>query len=235
MATVRSADLAAFDEGDGLRRLRMVLEDPRVVLDQIGILIVKESGRAFRFQKLGGVKWKPRRVPNWPALLADAQKGARTPPDRRFRSTPALMDTGLLAKSVAHRLIGKDMVEVGVGGVAKTYADVHQVGGTSLTVPITQAIQERLWEWIKGAKKSAKAAQKRAVKALGTTEEAARVAAASKAQTKATALDSIRWLLNKNLRGKRLKVKVPARPFVGLPPNLVREIERTLGVSVRVA
>jgi phage gpG-like protein len=297
MATVRAEDLLAFDEGDGLARLRRILEDPRVVLDQIGILIVKESGKAFREQKLGNYKWRPRKVPNMAGILSDAARGASKPKDQRFRPTPALIDTGLLARSIAHRLVGRDTVEVGVGGAAKTYADVHQVGGTTQTVPISQAVQERLWEWMKSADGSAKGIRGRKVakakagalasdgvllnlkaelkhakkkanveakrsggrhrkydgfvadlkEQIVTRKRVLRGQASASVpsdasihwggkETRARAaagLASLRWLLNKNLRGHRLNVKVPARPFIGLPPNLVGEIERTLGVHVR--
>ena len=322
VATIRSEDLAAFSEGDGLRRLREVLERPAIVLDQIGALIVKESGKAFRDERLGGVAWKPRRVPNVPGILKDAAMNASKPPDRRFKARPVLIDTGLLARSVTHHMAGPDVVEVCVGGVAKTYADVHQIGGASQTVPITEQVQNRLWAWIKSATglgkiirknkirvakqkalkgeggrmdaqlkrlnrelRKAKTQMKRERKAFnratsGISKEAREhlkekdhglllaqnVVGAAKQDVRerrkaigkdidaatprdksiawggkeqkeraASGLEGMRWLLNPNLRGKRLSVKVPARPFVGLPPDLVREIERTLGVSVRVA
>lgn len=54
---------------------------------------------------------------------------------------------------------------------------------------------------------------------------------------KATALHArtqqLGWLLNKGLTGRRLTVHHPARPMVGVPAELVQEVEKLYGISVR--
>lgn len=154
---------ASFDPGPRLRALAELLDRPRGVLEAIGGFIVKESGKAFREQRLGNFPWKPRVNPNWPALLRDAESGAARPPQRRFQERPALMDTGLLARSIAHQVVSNTDVEVGVAGVAKAYADIHQVGGKSQSVVVTKAIQHRLWGWIKGSDGSARGIRSRKI------------------------------------------------------------------------
>lgn len=41
-----------------------------------------------------------------------------------------------------------------------------------------------------------------------------------------TGLAKVGWLLNKKMTGRRLSVKHPARPFVGVPPTLLKDVER---------
>lgn len=224
---------ASFDPGPRLRALAELLERPRGILEAIGGFIVKESGKAFREQRLGNFPWKPRVNPNWPALLRDAEKGAAKPPQRRFQERPALMDTGLLARSIAHRVVSNTDVEVGVAGVAKAYGDKHQVGGEVETAIVTKAIQHRIWLWIKAARKAAPRAAARAAASVGTPNQAKAAKAAGAAGRAAAGLEKVRWLLNPHLRGQRIRHRIHARPFIGLPGTLVQEIERTIGVSVR--
>lgn len=297
---------ASFDPGPRLRALAELLERPRGILEAIGGLIVKESGKAFREQRLGNFPWKPRVNPNWPALLRDAESGAAKPPQRRFQERPALMDTGLLARSIAHRVVSNTDVEVGVAGVAKVYGDKHQVGGEVESVIVTKAIQHRIWKWISSATgsdkktrarrvskataariasdptlarlnadlKAARAEFRRESKALKQTTapaglpQARRIARGKvdviqekiskrrrelgaevrdllpppkaiawggkeKRGRAAAGLEKVRWLLNPHLRGQRIRHRIHARPFIGLPGTLVQEIERTIGVSVR--
>lgn len=222
-----------FDPGARLRALGELLERPRAVLEVIGAMIVKESGKAFREQRLGAFPWKPRITPNWPALLRDAESGAARPPMRRFQDRPALLDTGLGARSIASRVVSATDVEVGVAGVAKRYMDQHQVGGDVESVTVTKAIQHRIWLWIKTARRAAPRAASRATAAAGTANAARAVKAAGAAAKALQGLESVRWLLNPHLRGQRIRHRIHARPFIGLPGTLVQEIERTIGVSVR--
>ena len=269
-------------------------------------MIVKESGRAFREQRLGNFPWKPRVNPNWPALLRDAESGAGKPPQRRFQARPALSDTGLLARSIAHRVVSATDVEVGVAGVAKVYGDKHQVGGEVESVLVTKAIQHRIWKWLSSATGSDRKTRAKRVKnataasvesdgtikrlraelkatnaqvrahqktmrmpmqpvgtssALGAAQrrqsdlrakiserrqklgadvrailpapKAIAWGGKAKQATAAAGLEKVRWLLNPHLRGQRIRHRIHARPFIGLPGTLVQEIERTIGVSVR--
>ncbi len=220
-----------FQEGARFRTIRGVLENPRAVLVGIGALVVKESQRAFREQRMGSVPWKSRGEtrmnPNWPAIRRDFAQGKAAPAARRFQDRPVLMDTGLLKKSVTFRLIGRDAVEV---GSVLSYAAALHFGRDTQTVPITKAIQDRLEDWIDKSQAKGNRAKKRKWK-TGTTEK--QMASAAKSVQTADAAGRLRWLLSPLLRGQSLTVKHPARPIVGLPKSLVAEIEKELGVAVR--
>lgn len=294
MARLRTRDVG-FEEGAALARLRRALAEPRDLLNAIGALIVKESGRAFRLERLGPWRWKNRDEtkmnPNWPGLIADATRGRSTPPLERFRAGPVLQDTGLLARSVNHQVIGNDTVEAGVGGPAKAYGDKLHAGLPSQTLPLTQSVQRRIGEWIKAARRTLRslggALKRRAVKRATssdvglaqaqaerksilsrygkgskktkadrqrlqtlnadirsrrdrasrarpdapTSREAAR---GDRARTLKEGISKVGWLMNKKFRGRTFTIKHPPRPIVGIPPNLVREVERTIGVRLRV-
>jgi len=143
-----------FDEGDRIRRIRQALGNPQAALKAIGALMMSESRNAFRAQKFGNVEWAPRSVPNRFAVLMDFSQGGTTkPPARRFQPRPALVNrggAGGLQSTIAFRLVGNDTVEVGTN---LPYASVHQFGGTTESVQITETIQEKLKKWLKGSGK----------------------------------------------------------------------------------
>jgi phage gpG-like protein len=211
MAT-RPVGFESFTEGTRLRAVRMSLDDARFALEGIGALVVSQSQRAFQMQRLGNATWKSRgdtgMNPNWPAILADLSAG-RTPPDRRFRDRPALMDRGTLRNSIAKRIVDSTSVEV---GSRLPYAAVLHAGGESQSVPITQELQGKLWKWIKARRGGAK-----------------RSGASESTKARGAGADKLRWLLNPHLRGTRLTIEHPARPIVGLPRQLVADIESLYG------
>lgn len=221
----------ALNEGSRLRMLRGLFDDPRALLTAMGALTVKQSQRAFREQRMGNVRWKTRgdtrMNPNWPAILADMAAGRASVPERRFRDSPVLVDTGMLKRSVTWRLVGRDTVEIGSN---LPYAGVLHAGGESKTVPITKAVQDRLSDWIDRTFKRGQRAAKRKW-SVGTTPQ--QMARDAKAQQRGSVALRLQWLLNPSLRGQRLTVRHPPRPIVGFPPDLVREIEREVGVKVR--
>lgn len=133
------------DPGDKVRRVEADLANPERILKQIGILMVAESQQAFAQQQFGGRQWQPRSVPNVFALIADFAAG-KNPPARRFEARPALRDTGRLAASIAFRVLG-NATEVGTN---LPYAAVLNDGGEQKSEKITEAVQERLWKWLKG-------------------------------------------------------------------------------------
>ncbi len=53
-------------------------------------------------------------------------------------------------------------------------------------------------------------------------------------QAKADRASELGWLLNKKFRNTRLEINHPARPIVGIPAMLVNDIERIIGVKIRV-
>lgn len=221
----------AFQEGGRLRILRGIFEDPRSILTAIGALVVKQSQRAFREQKMGKTAWKSRGEtgmnPNWPAIIADFASGRASPPERRFQDSPVLMDTGMLKKSVTFRLAGRDVVEVGSN---LPYAGVLHAGGESKTAALTKSVQDRIQDWMDRAVGRAKKARGRKW-GVGTTPK--QMARDSKAVQGGDRAQKLRWLLSPRLTGQQLTVRHPARPIVGVPENLAAEIEREVGVKVR--
>lgn len=218
-------------EGSGLRLLREVVERPRAVLVGIGALLVRTSQRAFREQRMGKAVWKSRGEtgmnPNWPAILADFAAGKSAPPERRFQDRPALVDRGDLKRSVTFRVVSDDTVEAGSN---LPYAAVLHSGGESKTPTITKAIQDRLSDWIDKALGRGQRAAKRQW-GVGTTD--AQMARDAKAVKRGQVANKLQWLLNPQLQGQALTVRHPPRPIVGLPDELVREVESLFGVTIR--
>jgi len=188
---------ATFDRGAKVRRMEAALQNPRRALTQIGALMVAESQRAFKMQRLGRNVWKARSPVNVFGIIADFHAGKRSPPQRRFERRPALRDTGRLSASIAFRLVGTEAVEV---GSSLPYAGVHQTGGTTESMPITAQVQERLWQWLKGRGSAYKS--------------------------------KLGWLLNRKFRDQKLTQEVPARPFVGITPTLMRDVKTIVGVAI---
>lgn len=184
---------------------------------------------------MGSVHWKDRgetdMVPNWPGVLADLEHGT-TPKRHRFDARPVLRDTGRLKGSIAFRLIADHTVEV---GTRLPYAGVLHAGGESKSVRITAAIQERLWKWIQKARARMKSAPKRLEKARqsGDEEKAARaVKTTDRDIVQGSMAEKLTWLLNKKFTDDQLTIKHPARPIVGLPDDLVRDIEQRYGHKI---
>lgn len=240
----------SYDEGARLRRLSVALEDPRWILTGIGALLESASQRAFREERMGAIKWKTRdetgMVPNWPAILAHFAAKSTAPPNRNFHAKNTLIGTGRLAGSIKSRVVGEDTVEVGTN---VPYGKALHEGGESETVKITEALQNRMWDWMKKvigrsvtkkgkvSTKASRAAKRyeNAKAKYGADSEKAQKAGASAARASKAAVhvEKLRWLLNKNLRGEQLTVKHPKRPLVGLPPDTAREIEKRYGARVR--
>lgn len=123
------------------------LENPKHVLDAVGLLVVSQAQKAFREQKFNNVQWKPRQVPNVFGIIADfSQGGTKTPPMRRWQPTPALFDKGALLKSLSYRIKGADTV---LAGSWLPYAGKHQYGGVTESLPITAAVQDKLDKFLK--------------------------------------------------------------------------------------
>lgn len=221
--------LEAFDEGTRLRAFRELVENPRFVLTGIGALLVERSERAFAEQRMGSIRWKSRgdtkMNPNWPAILRDFHEGRTTPPGRRLKPQPVLVDRQMLRRSFSYRVITGDTVEA---GTVLPYAGVLHAGGESKTVPVTAVIQQKLWKWIQSVTGRAM----RSAKKAGKDKTPQARAKASDDLKAAEGVASLKWLLNKSLVGQRLTVKHPARPMVGLPPDLVADIEGLYGQKV---
>lgn len=219
-----------LEEGTALARLRAELENPAATLAAVGAALVAESHKAFRTERWAGRQWQQRVNPNWPGVLADLQSSSE-PKARRFRDRPVLRDTGLLARSFAWARTGADEVEA---GTVVRYAQVLHAGGTSKSPPVTEEVQKRLWAWIRRTRSRVVSAARSAGKAApGEAKEKADARLGS-ALGRAEAADRLRWLLSPSLRGQRIDIEHPARPMVGLPATLVEDVERYVGVSIRV-
>lgn len=113
------------------------------LLDRIGLLLVSRAQKSFRAQSRGGKGWLPRAAPNAAGLVRDFASGAN-PPARRFQSRPALIDTGTLRNSITYRK-GKDFVEI---GSPLSYAEVHNRGGETEPIPVTDTVKKNLRKWL---------------------------------------------------------------------------------------
>lgn len=136
---------ATFTKGAKLERIEKKLDGPAIALKQIGALMVAESQASFKAQEFGGERWRERAEINVFGIIADFHSGKASPPKRRFQSSPALRDTGALAKSIAFVVKG-DTVEVGTN---LHYAAVHLTGGEVESKPITGKVRRLLWKWLK--------------------------------------------------------------------------------------
>tara|TARA_R110000824_G_scaffold322523_3_gene509345 strand:+ start:16102 stop:17145 length:1044 start_codon:yes stop_codon:yes gene_type:complete len=147
-----------------LTRIRKRLEDPTVLLRQIGIVVAKNAQKSFDEQSFGSNSWSPRykgtRAGAEPSIniagaLQDFTEGKRKPKNRRFQTTPALMDTGLLRRSLgvsnSVKRVSSHAVVVGVFGKAEFYAPYQQFGGTRKT-PVTEGALDNYSYWMKGLK-----------------------------------------------------------------------------------
>lgn len=137
---------ATFKKGAKVSRWEANLANPSAALKQIGVLMVAESRRAFTEQRFGAKPWQPRAPVNIFGIIADFHQGKKAPPNRRFERRPALRDTGRLAGSIAFRLIGTSVVEVGSN---LPYAGAHHTGGEVESQPITQKVRAALWKWLR--------------------------------------------------------------------------------------
>jgi len=136
---------AGFRKGAKITRWERALANPAAALKQIGALMVAESQAAFKLQRFGRTAWAPRARVNVFGILADMKKGS-TPPNRRFQRRPALRDTGRLAASIAFSVSGKTVTV----GSNLPYAAAHHLGEEVESEEITEEIQTKLWEWLKG-------------------------------------------------------------------------------------
>lgn len=137
-----------FDPGRKLSGMSRQLEKPTDALKQVGVIVTASSRQAFRDQSFDGQKWRDRAVPNIFGALEDFDTGRASPKPRRFDARPALVDTGTLRRSIAHRIVDKRTVEI---GTTLDYAQTHNAGEESESVTITESIQKKLAKWLRGA------------------------------------------------------------------------------------
>lgn len=174
------------------------LENPQVILKQVGALMVSASQRAFGDQKFGSFKWPPRYpnqadpVVNVAGVVADLNLGSPIKA-RRFQRRKALIDTGALEASIASRVVGKNKVEV---GSPLERAATHQHGLVSVQ-PVTQKAKKGLAKFLLDRAK---------------TENPRRDPVTQK----------LKFLLNPNVNS--LSTQVAQRPFLGITDELEGDI-----------
>ena len=102
-----------------IARVTARLGEPGPLLSRLGLLLVRESTKAFAEQSFDGVAW-PERYPGQPTprvniagVVADLNAG-RNPSRRRFDPRPANVDTNSLRRSISSRVdVASQSVEVG--------------------------------------------------------------------------------------------------------------------------
>ena len=141
---------ATFEEGSKLKAVRETVFDPTSILTTLGLMHVALSREAFR---MGGIpsetRWDDRINPNWPGILADFHRGRSAPAPHRFQTGPGktLMDTGRGRQSIAFRVRGKDLVEV---GTVLDYMIALHFGDETDSEVFTREFQDWLSDWLAG-------------------------------------------------------------------------------------
>jgi phage gpG-like protein len=109
------------------------------LLNRIGRYLTQVSRAAFANQRFDGKPWPPRSLPNIAGIIRDLEHG-RFNSERLNKSTPALVDTGALRRSIRYRLVGAK--SVGVYSL-EPYSGIHQEGGTDV-IPVTDSVKQNL-------------------------------------------------------------------------------------------
>lgn len=210
------------------------LRRPQAAATQLGVLMERVSGKAFREQRLGDIQWAPRSVyvrdsrggkylANVAGILSDFRTG-KTPPARRFEPTPALVDTNTLKGSVHSSVALEDGRATITTGTVQPYAGVHFSGGTT-SVEITPAVKAALAAWISTKEKSATRATK--ARPHGPLDEKADKKY-TKSQKMGGVADGLRFLLHQDVWRQR----VPARPFIGVTDEVQQKAPKIFALKV---
>lgn len=182
--------------------------NPSALLVRIGAMQKGRVQGTFQAQGRDGVAWLARRVPNVAGIVMDANKGARSIPNRRFQARPAGIDTNYLARSINYGLKGNHTVKI---GSTVQYANKVHRGGTTV-IPVTPQAKQILAGWIKGARKGARHGSKDpAKKKIGPIV------------AKDFYLSRLGFLLNPKLTS--IRVSQPARPFAFFSERDQKDIE----------
>lgn len=136
-------DLAEFDEGDAIARVREVIEDPTVLMKRLAAIMVGRVLDTFDKQGRGPVRWAPRGVPSVMNIVEAVNLGKGIK-DRWLRPRKALINTGTLRNSIAKPKVSHAVAEI---GSTVPYASKAQAGGaaeTTLTPSGHKALQQFL-------------------------------------------------------------------------------------------
>tara|TARA_R100000808_G_scaffold6010_1_gene18028 strand:- start:8818 stop:9528 length:711 start_codon:yes stop_codon:yes gene_type:complete len=196
-----------------ITNLQKILQNPRIVLKQIGRLLVDQTQRAFRNQATpAGEKWKARypnqdsQFLNVAGALSDFNSGRAEPKPIRFQNKPVLKNTGNLKNywnavtKENNQIEGKFKVVVGVTGKIAGYASRMQYGGES-EMDITPEGKSRLYLYLyPDGKRGRKTAKRETVTAR------------------------MGWMLNKYKKPTKLMTDVVPRTFLDIVPTTERKI-----------
>jgi phage gpG-like protein len=212
------------------------IEDPRDVLKKIGVMLRKQTTRAFTDQKSpAGTPWEPRYPGqaspklNVAGALADFNLGKKKPASVRFQDRPALRNTNLLknwwgdASKQSAWYKGKYIVVVGVAGDIAHYATRMQEGGTD-EQDITPTAKKGIYHFIYGGKKAAK------FKGFKDTKKKTK-------EIRQRESDAVQlhmgWMLNKSTNPTKLTTDVVPRPFLEIGPETERQINRIVTQEIQ--
>lgn len=220
----------------GIIRLRKKIENPSRFMKRVGLEMVAESQKAFRNQCLGDIQWDER-YPNqtepfinYAGALMDLQKGASVK-SRRFDRRPALVDTGMLSRSIAvDKQERPNVIKV---GTTREGMAVHQWGGeTRMRITETmianlekileesKAKARRAYRWKFGQKMIKSSSKSGSGEAIYLTPQAAL------AEIKAFKKLKRRIQGVQRVYDRELVTEVNRRPFVGITDSLAQKIVR---------
>jgi phage gpG-like protein len=225
--------------GGALAKFVEKLSNPERLLARIGIVLLRESQKAFERQSFGAIRWA-RRYPNqtepivnYAGAVADLEKGPRVKP-RRFEARPSAMDTGALRASLspARGILGKGAFSITIGSTLP-YAQI-QHGGGETRVPVTAQVKRNLGLFLRGSKRKAARAGKEAAMLKAALRKKVAAGRMSMPEAKAefrrkakvlkaeiAAAGKLVFLFHVN----ELTTKVNARPFVGVTDTAKADID----------
>lgn len=219
--------LRLFGNGpSSIATFRRQLARPEKLLKLLGIAAASEAQKSFDRQGLHFQnEWEPRYPSqdepfvNIAGALMDLAKGPRIKP-HRFENRPAVIDTGMLRRSLAPggavRITGTYSVEV---GTTVPYGSLQQFGGET-DIPITKTQQDNLRKWYLTQKRAAKRYDKEAA-ARGET-----LKANDPDRLGSEWLRGVMKKLGFILNSDSMHQRVIARPFVGMNDDLARDMRK---------
>lgn len=215
--------------------LRAQLKDPnkpllsgKTLMKWIGAIGIASSQKAFREQALGDIKWEPRypgqEEPkfNIAGALMDWKSGRANPKPNRFQDRPALIDEGMrggIQGSLTFSVTGPLSVSWGSG---KPYAEKHQKGGTT-AIGYDDATRQRISEWLY------KTPPQRRKVTKGILKQNKVNAGYGKTFQRSDYAKHVKPLLAATV----WKQRIIARPFVGIPDQLEKDIESAIQMYFR--
>lgn len=205
---------------------RRQLQRPEKLLKLFGIAAASEAQASFDRQGLHFQnEWEPRYPSQDPpyvniaGALMDLAKGPNIRA-HRFENRPAVVDTGMLRRSLAPggsvRVTGTFSVEV---GSSLAYASMHQFGGEQ-DIPITQTQKDNLVKWYEKQKRMAKRHDREAA------DRGEKLKSDDKDGLGSEWLRAVMKKLGFILNSDSMHQRVIARPFIGMNDPLEKAMRK---------